>query len=965
MVLSLIGLASACWPAWTALREQRIRAELQQADREIERGQHWRARKRLDALSKRYPGRDEVEYKLGLCEHARNHDDDALAAWQRIPRGTPYSGRALLLRAHDSQYQGRYAEAEDFFRSAITETGPQRAEARDGLYSLLKLEGRYREVRRLLGEGWLQGVDPVETARELWRLDFDPLPIEGVRGFLDKAGRKAPNDDRIWLGRAHLAIELGQFRDADLWLSACERARPDDAAVRRTRLAYAIAVGRVDRLAAVLAQMGADDSDPAELANLRAWLARQRGDPRAEQRALEEVVKESPGDSRAVQRLADLAAREGQAEPATVWRKRKAELDQAREEYQALLNLTDPKPRSRDLARLAETLGRSFDARLWWSIETARRFGDREALAALQRAVGAPTAPRTTARTLADLLKNDLALSRRTSNPTANPVPAVAFRDDADETGLRFTFDNGRSDARQLPETMSGGVGLLDADGDGWLDVFVVQGGAFPDGVAPPDPSDRLFRNRGDGTFEDVSERAGLPGTARGYGHGVAVGDYDNDGDPDLFVTRWRAYALYRNRGDGRFEDVTASVGLGGDRDWPTSAAFGDLDGDGDLDLYVCHYLRWDAANPRLCPQERPPGNAYCTPRDFEALPDHVFRNDNGQFVDVTSEAGMLETEGRGLGVVIADLDGDGKPDVFVANDMSANFFYRNLGNFRFEEMAFRAGVACNADGGFQAGMGIACGDFDGDGQPDLIVTNFFSQSTTYFQNMGRGVFSDQTAASGLGAASRYLLGFGACAADVNNDGRLDLLTANGHVNDGRPYFPWMMPPQLLLGAEAGRLIDVSSAAGVPFQRSHLGRGLAAGDLDNDGRVDALMVAQNEPVVGLHNQTSAGHFVAIRLEGTVSNRDSVGAVVTLTAGGRRQVAQRIGGGSYQSANDPRIHFGVGAATRIQTLEVRWPSGRVDQYRDLAADAEYLVKEGAASPAKVIDRSPVARQPTRR
>ncbi len=290
-----------------------------------------------------------------------------------------------------------------------------------------------------------------------------------------------------------------------------------------------------------------------------------------------------------------------------------------------------------------------------------------------------------------------------------------------------------------------------------------------------------------------------------GFGHGVAVGDIDNDGHADLFVTRWRSYALYHNKGDGTFEDFTREAGLGGDRDWPTSAALADLDGDGDLDLYVCHYFKWNEKENRSCVDPSDPAIYRCLPLDFEALPDHLFRNDGGRFVDVTREAGIVDINGRGLGVLAADLDDDGRIDLFVANDMTANYLFRNLGGFRFEEIAQTAGVAASASGSYQAGMGVACGDLDGDGRLDLAVTNFYNESTTFFQNLGAGFFTDQTAAIGLAAPSRYVLGFGISFVDANNDGSLDLITANGHVHDGRPQYPWKMPVQLYLGDGRGK----------------------------------------------------------------------------------------------------------------------------------------------------------------
>ena len=362
---------------------------------------------------------------------------------------------------------------------------------------------------------------------------------------------------------------------------------------------------------------------------------------------------------------------------------------------------------------------------------------------------------------------------------------------------------------RQLPETMSGGVALLDFDGDGWLDVYAIQGGKFPPPPAPAPFGDRLFRNRGEGRFVDVTVSSGLAKLPGGYGHGVAVGDYDNDGRPDLFITRWRSYALYHNLGGGRFEDATATAGLGGDRDWPTSAAWADLDNDGDLDLYVCHYAQWDELHPTLCPASRPSRGRpmiIATRAGFPALPDHVFRNDGGRFVDVTAETGFVDQDGRGLGVLAADLDDDGKIDLFVANDMTANYFLRNQGRFRLSEQGLESGLAASAAGGYLAGMGVACADFDGDGRLDLAVTNFIDQSTTLYHNHGGGLFSDRSSEAGLAAPTRLVLGFGLAALDANNDGWPDLVQANGHVSDHRPTYPYHMPAQLFLNARTRTL---------------------------------------------------------------------------------------------------------------------------------------------------------------
>ena len=319
----------------------------------------------------------------------------------------------------------------------------------------------------------------------------------------------------------------------------------------------------------------------------------------------------------------------------------------------------------------------------------------------------------------------------------------------------------------------------------------------------------------------------------------------------------------------------------------------------------------------------------------------------------MTAEAGISDPDGRGLGVVAADFNDDGRIDLFVANDMSANALYLNQGALRFQETALTAGVACNADGGFQAGMGIACDDLDGDGRIDLAVTNFYGQSTTFFRNLGGGLFSDQSTVINLAAPSRYLLGFGMVSFDFNNDGHRDLATANGHVNDNRPYLPYPMPAQLMAGT-GGRLVDVSRAAGGPWVIPRVGRGLAAADLDNDGRVDLLLVAQDEPLAYFHNRTEGGRFVAFRLEGNPSNRDAVGACVTVQSGRFRRVVRRVGGGSYLSASDTRIHLGLGDVERLDSVEVRWPSGRIDRFRDVPADGGFRIREGASRPGSPPD-----------
>jgi enediyne biosynthesis protein E4 len=972
---ALIALPAAFCAFWW------YQAELRRVEFELKLGQHRSARARLSMLAMLGLKSTELDYWRGVCAEAEGRVEEALAIWGRIRPGSTRFANAVLRRARLAIDQGRLALAEETLSDVSFPVGSPACELHEIMLQQVYLfTGRSDDLRRRKQKEWAGARDKADVLRKHWQIDeIRSFPVGALEFRLQEAGRTAPDDDRVWLGRAYLALCTAKFDEANTWLKKCLSRRPDDPAIWRAYLEWAMASGQVTEAILAMGHIPLNQIGPNRLLKVRAWLAARRNDKTAERTALTKLLALSPGDTEAVARLTELAVQTDRPDEAARLRCQQKELDRATEKYRKLLNAGVPTGHYDELGSLAEALGRWFEARGWWQL-AGRNASDAQAHAALKRldqiekaqhSVGEevlvkhspPEHERSTVvPSLADALA-DL-ISREECNGVASLHSLVmpSFRDDARSAGLRFVYENNPTPICRMPETMGGGVGLLDYDKDGWLDVYAVQGGTLSNDSAPArlPQGDRLFRNRRDGTFEDVTVPSKLAAMPGGYGHGVAVGDFDNDGWPDLFITRWRSYALYRNQGDGTFEDVTQRTELGGSRDWPTSAAFADLDNDGDLDLYVCHYSAWDPEKSPPCLHPSKPGKySYCGPRTVPSMPDHIFRNDNGHFHDVSVQAGIREAdrEGRGLGVVAADLDDDGKIDLFVANDLSANFLFRNRGEFQFEEVAAESGVAANAEGGYLAGMGIACGDFDDDGRIDLAVTNFYAESTTFYHNLGSGQFIDHTAAIGLAAPSRFLLGFGAAFFDANNDGRLDLATANGHVNDLGPHVPYRMPAQLLLGQVGGRILDVSRDAGPPWQVLRLGRGLAIGDLDNDGRLDVLIVSEGAPLAYFHNQGPGGHFITFKLEGSTpaSNRDAIGARVTLAAAGHNQVAYRVGGGSFLSAIDDRIHFGLGEATDALAVEVRWPSGHIDRYTGLAGDAAYLLREGQEQARRVWAR----------
>jgi hypothetical protein len=508
------------------------------------------------------------------------------------------------------------------------------------------------------------------------------------------------------------------------------------------------------------------------------------------------------------------------------------------------------------------------------------------------------------------------------------------FTDIAGDAGIAFVHAASKTAVKFLPETMGGGVAVFDADGDGRLDIFFTNGAAIDETMTSarrPDKADprywnRLYLQGEDGRFVDATARAGLAGHR--YDFGVAAGDIDNDGDTDLYVTGYGGNVLYRNDGDGRFTDVSADAGVvaGG---WSTSAAFLDYDADGWLDLFVCRYLAWTWEDNVPCLTADGAGRAYCHPRVFRPVASLLFRNNgDGTFSDVSRQAGIAALEGKALGIAVDDYDGDGRVDIFVANDSMRQFLFRNRGDGTFVEGALQAGAGFDEDGRAFAGMGTDFGDYDGDGRPDIIVTTLSLERYALFRNEGPGGFIYATHETGVGRATVRSSGWGTRFLDYDNDGDRDLVVAQSHVLDtvseARQGYAYKQPP-LLLRNDGGRFTDVSAGMGSAFRTPAAGRGLAIGDLDGDGDLDVVIGHLDAAPVVLRND-HGGRSLRVRLRGTRSNRDGLGAVVVVTdADGRRQRAVCSTSSSYQSASEPAVHFGLGSAA-ARHVDVHWPSG---------------------------------------
>ena len=840
---------------------------------------------------------------------------------------------------------------------------PENALANQQLAVLLTFEGRRWESVAPLR---LRLSDPEVTLEELVLLG-DVNRFINFRQCWQRCLEVQPADCGPRIAQARSAIQKNSLHEAQTILQAivAEAGAPDEA---RVWLGWVLLQ---ENHGAEFNRWQADLPTTLE-AHPEVWVLRglwrqARADSPAAARCFWQALRCDPNQSAATYQLAGLLHALGDDAAASVFRRRDELLHQLREELTQLFpireNLAQVKSQAPRLHRIAETLEkleRLPEAAAWrrWIArqfphDVAARVAAERLKTAAENSSGQPVDWQLVRHLdQLPLPKNETLAIANTGHPdTSAPGGAVRFTDDAASMGLQFEYFSGYAaprPGRTLPEATGGGVLVLDYDNDSWPDIYLTQGCQWPPAAGQAKHFDQLFRNQQGRCFLPVTEATGL-GDER-FSQGGAVGDYNGDGFADIYVANVDKNRLYRNNGDGTFSDVTDAAGISGSI-WTTSALLADLNADGWPDIYDATYVTGPGFDTQLCGDSGQPRT--CPPHAFAAATDRLWLNlGDGRFQDHSGPAKIIAPKGYGLGVAAADFYGKGMLDIFVANDTTANFFFENQtpkpgAAPRFEERAVISGVAFDSEGRAQACMGVAVGDANGDGKLDMFVTNFYQESNTLYLQDQVG-FIDGTSAAGLRDPGYLMMGFGTQFLDADLDGWPDLIVTNGHVDDYTfKGIPYQMPAQFFRNVGAGRFEEAAAAELGPFfAKKQLGRGLARLDWNRDGREDVVISHLDGPAALLTNQTlHTGHFLALRLIGVASSRDAIGAQVVIRCGGRDRMRQLTAGDGYQASNQRQLVFGLGNSERIEKLSIRWPSGRREEFANVAADAEYTVVEG--------------------
>lgn len=919
------------------------------------------------------PTSAEVLVAAGEVAARRGDIDQAIAYYDRVPDdGRNHSivgiGAAgdLLIESH------RMSEAELRFRRILS-VDPHHVLANRRLAALLVMAGRRRESIPFLFElVRLEECDADELA-----LLGNVTQVFDDEKLIGQFQRAAPDDPLPALAAARIAMEKSDLETGARLLRGLVRSAPDlDEA--RINLGKIIAdAGSATEFVEWNQSLPKDAQQNPDVWVIRGQFAERRREADVAIRCYWEAVRQDPTLWQANYQLAWLLTARGD-ERAGIFLERSKNLKTLTDALRQILLKGVTAELALQCGTLTEGMGRLWEAHAWYRIASRIEPGLDSAQARhreLEKALNG--------RTPLSLPSANPALSLDFSSfplpswkaPDTGGNPPVAarnrhalfrFADVAEAVGMRFTYENG--DDRDVPgmrtwQSFGGGVAVLDFDADGWPDLYFTQGGDLPVPSGRRQPVDQLFRNLGGGRFADVTPQSRL--SDPGYGQGMAAGDYNNDGFPDLYVANIGTNHLYRNNGDGTFADATAGSGILRDHRWNASCVVADLNGDGLPDLFDVTYLAGRKPFEHVCDDADIHEFRICPPQIFDGEQDRLYVNlGDGTFQDVTAAAGILAPEGKGLGVVAADFENAGRLNLFISNDMTLNFYFVNETPApgappQFREGAIVTGCAYNSAGRSQACMGIATADADGDGLFDLYITNFYNQYNILYVQRPGGLFVDGTSEAGLKTGSVPVLGFGTQFLDADLDGWPDVVVANGHVDDYRKKgIPFRMRPQFYANLGQGRFAEVpAEKLGAYFETESLGRGLARLDWNRDGLEDFVVSHLDSPAALVTNETSpAGHFLALQLRGVQSSRDAVGAIVWVNAAGRKLMQQITAGDGYYASNQKQLIFGLGECDKIAELQVRWPSGLLQRFEDVSADQELLLIEGSAK----LHRQPAAR-----